>query len=400
MPEPFSRSLRSLALDSSRRSGWMGVVILILGAWAVWFFAIPVTLYEVSQQARLELERPGHPVAPQVAGRLIASTLAIGRRVTAGDVLAELDGETERRRVEEERSRLAALHPQVEALGREIAAEEETRRHAREMGRSALEGARERVTEAEADARYAEEEARRLTQFKEALAELEVLRAQTEGKKKRAAAGALEREMRRLQADQESRDSQSQARAEQLRRNLALLEGQMATTSASIAVLEQEIEKHLIRAPTTGRIAEIAALQPGTVLRAGESIATVIPTGELKAVAEFAPEAAFGRIRQGQTARIRLEGFPWLQYGTVSARVDSVANETRGGRVRVELEVLADASSRIPLEHGLPGTVEIEVERVLPATLALRMAGKLATSALPPAQPAGTNPEASRSERR
>ena len=30
----------------------------------------------------------------------------------------------------------------------------------------------------------------------------------------------------------------------------------------------------------------------------------------------------------------------------------------------------------IPLQHGLPGTVEVEVERVSPATLVLREVGK------------------------
>jgi membrane fusion protein (multidrug efflux system) len=123
-----------------------------------------------------------------------------------------------------------------------------------------------------------------------------------------------------------------------------------------------------------------------------------MPTGKLRVVAEFAPEAAFGRIRPGQPARMRLDGFPWLQFGTISATVDSVAGETRAGRVRVELEVLADPTSAIPLQHGLPGTVEIEVERVLPAKLALRIAGKIATSALPSAKPDATSPEVSRSE--
>ena len=51
----------------------------------------------------------------------------------------------------------------------------------------------------------------------------------------------------------------------------------------------------------------------------------------------------------------------------------------RDGNVRVELSVQPDADSRIPLQHGLPGSVEIEIERASPATLVLRAAGKLLT---------------------
>ena len=86
-----------------------------------------------------------------------------------------------------------------------------------------------------------------------------------------------------------------------------------------------------------------------------------------------------GRIQTGQRARLRLEGFPWTEYGGVSATVSNVAGEPRSGRVRVELAVNPDPASSIPLQHGLPGTIEVEVERVSPAVLLLRAAGRRLT---------------------
>jgi hypothetical protein len=83
-----------------------------------------------------------------------------------------------------------------------------------------------------------------------------------------------------------------------------------------------------------------------------------------------------GRIRPGQP-RLRLEGFPWTQYGSLAATVSRVASEVRNGRVRVELSVGPDRASPIPLQHGLPGNVEVQVERMAPATLVLHTAGKL-----------------------
>src|SRR5579864_9610177 len=94
-------------------------------------------------------------------------------------------------------------------------------------------------------------------------------------------------------------------------------------------------------------------------------------------IAQFPPPAAFGRIRPGQPARLRLEGFPWAQYGTVTATVSRVAGEVRDGRVRVELLVNPQSASRIPLQHGMPGSVEVQVENVSPAALALRAAGQM-----------------------
>jgi membrane fusion protein (multidrug efflux system) len=88
------------------------------------------------------------------------------------------------------------------------------------------------------------------------------------------------------------------------------------------------------------------------------------------------PAAVVGRLHPGQPARLRLTGFPWTQYGTMPATVADVGNEASGGRVRVELRLASARTSSIPLEHGLPGSAEVEVERISPALLVLRAAGQ------------------------
>ena len=132
-----------------------------------------------------------------------------------------------------------------------------------------------------------------------------------------------------------------------------------------------------VTAPVDGRLGEVAGLRPGAVVREGEGLGAVVPSGGLRVVAEFAPSSALGRVRPGQPARMRLEGFPWTEYGQVDATVSSVGAEPRSGTVRVELAVRPDPESPIPLQHGMPGTVEIEIERVSPATLVLRTLGDL-----------------------
>ena len=83
---------------------------------------------------------------------------------------------------------------------------------------------------------------------------------------------------------------------------------------------------------------------------------------------------------------MRLDGFPWAQFGTIVLTVDRVASEIRDGQIRVEL--LPDASARSKLlQHGLPGSVEIEIERTTPLVMALRAAGQVLTS---PAQSVST----------
>ena len=89
------------------------------------------------------------------------------------------------------------------------------------------------------------------------------------------------------------------------------------------------------------------------------------------AIAEFPPSDSLGRIRAGQRASLRLDGFPWTEYGKVAGEVTGVASEPRSGKIRVELRVLPESAPAIRLQHGLPGSLEIEVERISPAALVL-----------------------------
>lgn len=97
--------------------------------------------------------------------------------------------------------------------------------------------------------------------------------------------------------------------------------------------------------------------------------------GGLHIVAEFLASESLGRVQPGQRARIRLDAFPWTQYGAVEGRVLRIAAEPDKGYIRVEIAALE--SRQIPLEHGMTGAVEAEVEEVSPATLVLRSAGQL-----------------------
>jgi multidrug resistance efflux pump len=115
-------------------------------------------------------------------------------------------------------------------------------------------------------------------------------------------------------------------------------------------------------------VADTARLEVDTLGRVG-------PRGGFKVVADF-PPAALGRIQPGQPARLRLHGFPWTQYGSVPGAVARVEDEIQDGSLRVELALHPDPASAIPLQEGLLGSIEVEVDHVSPARLVLRAAGQ------------------------
>ena len=163
---------------------------------------------------------------------------------------------------------------------------------------------------------------------------------------------------------------------EGLRREAAALDGRANTLQLTAARLEVAIEQHYIRASIAGTLGDVARLEVGSMVAAGAVLGHLVPRGELRIVAEFPPAAVLGRIAVGQHAKLRLEGFPWAQYGALNARVTSVATEIRDLTIRVELAPIPDARTARLLQHGLPGAVEVAIELTTPALISLRVAGQ------------------------
>ncbi|MGI9073303.1 MAG: HlyD family secretion protein [Bryobacteraceae bacterium] len=379
MANSFHRVSHSLRADNGLRSSAGIVIALALAAgWTTWAFKARVTRYEISESARLEVDSAAYPVQASVAGQLVASQLVLGNEVHAGDVLAEIASDNERLSLQEERTRLATLEPQLAALRSQMQSQDQGRTDERRVLSLSVDQARAQYREALIQAASAEQESERAVrlQAEGIMAEADAQRAKAVAQSKRSAAESLKIAISRLEPELEVRDTDRQVGVKESLGDAAKLQASMATSSARIKRLEYEIERRRIRAPISGRLGECANVRPGSHISEGQQLGVILPSGKLQIIAEFLP-SALGKVRPGQHALLRLQGFPWAQYGTVSAQVSRVAGEIRDGKVRVELAVSSASPSRIPFQHGLPGAVEVQLDRISPAALILRSAGDL-----------------------
>jgi membrane fusion protein (multidrug efflux system) len=286
--------------DSAVGTLIFGTVLFL--TWISWFFLSEITLYETSQDSRIELRQQNFLIEPQVSGKLATTRLILGKICSQGEVVAEIESK-------------------YEAL-----ALKETQAQWRESQTSLL---------------FADEEMKRLKNLRSVgyIPEIEYLRAEANQKKASAATEAL---------------------------------------SATLEKLKFELERRKIRCPVSGPIAECEDhLNPGSLVSAGERLGSILPPGELRGVAYFSPGVGLGKIRPGQQLNLRLQAFPWTEYGALRGAVVNVASEIREGKVRVEFSLENLESFPIPLRHGYPGTVEVAVEKVSPAKMALRTAGAM-----------------------
>jgi membrane fusion protein, adhesin transport system len=373
----FSRFAR--AQDASSRPFVAAVLgSLLLVAWSLWFFLARVSLYEPSRQARLEVEAAPHDVDAPVSGRLLRSNLVLGKAVLPGDLLIEIDSEALRLERQAEVNKVLAVAPQIAALERELVSDEDAMRgEDRALVAEVSEArARQRASDAVALLKASERAQVESLHKQHVVAEVERQRMQADYEKQTAESDAARAQVGRLGTEGVVRRNDRRAKIARLQAEIARLESVRTEAASRIPILDQKIELHTVRAPVSGRIGNMINLQPGAVVTAGTRLCTVVPSGGLRAVAFFDVVTAAGRVKPDQPARIRLFGFPWTKFGVLRAHVERVGSEPREGLIRVELELEANQRSRIPIEHGLQGSAEVEVERVAPYSLLLDAAGR------------------------
>lgn len=344
--------------------------------WVGWVTLARVSVHVVSQSSRVEVDGAAFHVDSPVTARVRLVHLSLGEVVEASEPLVELDASQQRRSLAETEARRAGLVSQIEALASQLDALRQVVEDMQEGSHAAATEARSRANAAAASASAARDRARRVRGMRsETLPAVEAREIQSRARETAQSARAARAAAERTQWDTRAAISERRAQIAALEREHANLQGQLEETEQSLTRLNEDIARRTLRAPAAGRIGEFRTLRPGTLVQEGDRIGTIVPTGRLHVVAQLSPGSALGRVRPGQPAIVRLDAFPWTRFGTVAARVERVGREVRDEHLPVELSLDPASAPDIPLQHGLTGTCEIEVERIPPLWLLLRAAG-------------------------
>lgn len=378
MATPFSKTLSFLDAESKRRTGLVMVVVAIVaGAWAAWLGGSTTTVYAVSDEGRLLASGAASPIQTAVAGVVSENKLSLGQEVTAGTVLVELDSSAEKLRHAEAEVRKKGLEDTVKNLELILEAERGLASATTRAGATRVSSAAAKANAAATVAALArqQDEAIRRLKAESLVSNLEALKAAEDLQRQRGQLTINSAETAAAAADYEKTRKETDVRLLTLQKELSELKSRVLEMSANIVQLDWEIARRKLRAPVDGTIADIVPMPVGGAVAANQTLATIVPRTKMRWVAYFPMKDAVGRIHPGQRARIRLDAFPWTAYGPLTATVNGVGSEPHEQRVRVELDVTGD-NANIPLSHGMTGVTDVEVEKMSPLRLLLRLSGQ------------------------
>ncbi|NTX01939.1 HlyD family secretion protein [Myxococcus sp. CA040A] len=385
MAYPFERTLRSLSYESDTRLVFVALMVLCAGGLIAWSLFAKVPLVKASSQARIEPHNAVHRIEPPSAGRVVLSMLKLDHQVKEGDLLIEFDARAERLELERSKATLAATEKELAIIRQQITNKREEAALTARVDEVAVKEVLGRAQELVPRHRLAVERAELAIKSPTgAVSEMEKLERKTDVDALSFAQTAQGLALTRLQREQNVRRQALAAQLLGLEREELGAEGRIRELRGAIDRLEYQIERKLYRAPATGHLVDVAELGSGAFIADGQRVGTIVASNaEVRVRARF-PKEVVGLIQPGQTARLKLDGYPNTIYGTVPARVTAVGTEPGQtatpeaipGTVRVELKFAPPDDPRIQLRHGMTLVVEVEVARASPVALLMRALGE------------------------
>ncbi len=142
-------------------------------------------------------------------------------------------------------------------------------------------------------------------------------------------------------------------------RTIALRE---AVRKLQAAVLAWK-ETYLLYAVTSGAVSFSAPLSIGQPIEAGKPLFTLVPAMQAVVGRVRLPPARSGKVREGQLVHIKLDNYPFREYGALSGTVSKISLVVVDSNYLLQVQLLDDLHTTrqqtLPFKNDMRGTAEI-----------------------------------------
>lgn len=168
-----------------------------------------------------------------------------------------------------------------------------------------------------------------------------------------------------LTLEQSLNELEIQRQAEENAFNLRFIR----TLSELQAQMANWLETYAVTAPFDGTVSLLDFWGPGQHVNVGDILASVVPDMEMTVEGRIkVSSVGFGRIEKGQTVNVRLNGFPYIEFGIlkgVISKISQVPEKTPDGSVAYNVEVafphglISTYHITFPFIHDMDGEAEV-----------------------------------------
>ena len=171
-----------------------------------------------------------------------------------------------------------------------------------------------------------------------------------------------EQQLVELTLQQENETAEYERALEQSRQQLA-------------AQIAQWRQQYVLEAPVAGRVTLVNYWSGNQHVAVGDKLASIVPDGATEVIGRLqVPSAGFGKVKVGQGVNVKLNGYPYMEFGVLRGRIRSLSAvpeqiQTQSGTtIAYTAEVVfpdgmtTSYRRELPMIQRMDGTAEIVTE--------------------------------------
>lgn len=207
-------------------------------------------------------------------------------------------------------------------------------------------------------------------ELKQANSELD--RLQADLKQAMAELNRLQAERAQNQAEAQAVQLQNQQKIQQLEVQKTQMQAQIDQAEKQIAKAKTELKQLAFTAPVDGTVLSMSVRNSGEVVQPGQIVAELAPQNVPLVLTAKLPNREAGFVTTGMEVKVKLDSFPYQDYGIVSGKVISISPDSKpdpqlGSVYRVEIaldsQAVNDGRQTISFKPGQTATADIVIRR-------------------------------------
>ncbi|MDQ0965621.1 multidrug efflux pump subunit AcrA (membrane-fusion protein) [Flavobacterium sp. W4I14] len=115
-------------------------------------------------------------------------------------------------------------------------------------------------------------------------------------------------------------------------------------------------QKYVFKAPFAGKVQFLKFYNENQFVQAGEPVFTIVPKEEKAFGQVILPAQGSGKIKTGQEVIVKLDNYPYMEYGSITGRINSISlttNTTKTEKADMETYmVLVDFPNQLKTNYG------------------------------------------------
>ena len=174
------------------------------------------------------------------------------------------------------------------------------------------------------------------------------------------------------QAEGQKSTLEAQQQLQQLQIEASQLRAKIAGAETELRAAQTRLKQTSLYAPVAGTITSLKVHNSGEVTQPGQTIAEISPAGAPLVLSALLSSREAGLVQKGMSVQIKLDAFPYQDYGLISGTVSSISpdvevQEKLGAVYQVEIALdrhsVTHDHQTIPFKAGQTANAEIIVRQ-------------------------------------